>query len=100
MFGKFNDQDRVLAGQADQNDQPDLREDVVIAAFEPNSGDREEQTHRDDQNDSQRQPEAFVLGGQHEKDQQNTEWINVDSGVSGDNSLIGQLGPFVGQTFG
>ena len=37
---ELDDQDRVLAGEADEHDQADLREDVVVAAGQPHAGDR------------------------------------------------------------
>ena len=37
--GKLHDQDRVLAGQTDQHEQPDLGEHVVVAPGQPNAGD-------------------------------------------------------------
>ena len=33
LLGEFDDQDRVLAGQADQHDEADLREDVDVHAW-------------------------------------------------------------------
>src|SRR6266436_8104019 len=99
MFCEFNDENRVLAGQADQNDQADLSEDVVVAAFQPNARYGEKQTHWYDQNDCQGQSEAFVLRRQHEKDQQQTEWIDINCGISRKNSLIGQIGPLEAHSF-
>ena len=32
LLGEFDDQDRVFAREADEHDQADLREDVVVAA--------------------------------------------------------------------
>ena len=40
---KLHDQDRVLAGQAHQNDQPDLDEGVVVAAEQLHAGQRRQQ---------------------------------------------------------
>ena len=59
-LGEFDDQDGVLARQADQHDESDLREDVVVAALEPHARDGEQQAHRHDENDGQRQAETFV----------------------------------------
>ena len=60
VLGEFDDQNCVLAREADQHDQADLREDVVVAAFEPDAGDGEQQAHRHDQDDRERQAETFV----------------------------------------
>ena len=34
MLGELDDQDRVLAGEADEHDEADLREHVVVAVIE------------------------------------------------------------------
>jgi hypothetical protein len=73
LAGEFHDQDGVLAGQPDQHEQADLGEDVVVAARQPDTGDGAEQAHRHDQDDRQRQEQAFILGGQHQEDQQHAE---------------------------
>ena len=96
VLGELDDQDGVLARQADEHDQADLREDVVVAALEPHAGDGEQQTHRHDENDGQRQAEAFVLRGQHEEHEQQAERIDIDGRVAGEDALVGQLGPFEG----
>ena len=94
MFCKFDDEDRVLAREPHEHYQSDLRKNVVIAAFEPHAGDGEEQAHRHDQNDGQRKSKTLVLGGQHEEHQQDTERINIQGSVAGQDALIRQLGPF------
>ena len=86
---------RVLAREADEHDQADLREDVVVAAFEPDAGDGEQQTHRHDQNDGERQAETFVLRGEHEEHEQQAERIDIDRRVAGEDALVGQVGPFI-----
>ena len=45
------------------------------------------QAHRHDEDDRERQPEAFVLRRQHEKDEQDAERINIDRRVAGEDSL-------------
>jgi hypothetical protein len=42
---ELHDQDRVLRRQADQHHQPDLREDVVVAAREPHARHRSQHAH-------------------------------------------------------
>ena len=37
---ELHDQNRVLAREPDEHEQPDLREHVVVAAREPHAGDR------------------------------------------------------------
>ena len=38
--GELDDQDRVLAGEPREHEEADLREDVVVAAGQPDAGDR------------------------------------------------------------
>jgi hypothetical protein len=73
LAGELDDQDRVLARQADQHDQADLGEDVVVAAGQPHAGDRGQQAHRHDQDHRQRQGPAFVLRRQHQEHQQHAQ---------------------------
>ena len=35
LFGKFNDQDCILAGEPDEHDEPDLSENVVVHSAQP-----------------------------------------------------------------
>ena len=92
---ELDDQDRVLAGQPDQHEQADLSEDVVVAAREPHAGDRREQAHRHDQDDRERQEQAFILRRQHQEDEQHAEREDKQRRVAGQDLLVGQIGPFV-----
>ena len=67
LLGELDDQDGVLARQADQHHEADLREDVDVHAGDQHAAHRAEQAHRHDQDDRQRQRPAFVLGGQHQE---------------------------------
>jgi len=60
--------DRVLASEADQHNEADLGEDVVVAALEPNTRDGKEQAHGHNENDGQRQAEALVQRGEDQED--------------------------------
>ena len=46
LLGELDDQDRVLAGEADQHDQADLAVDVVFLAAQSLRADGAEQRHR------------------------------------------------------
>ncbi len=70
---ELDDQDGVLARQAGQHEEADLREDVVVAAGQPDAGDRGQQRHRHDQDDAERQRPALVLRRQHDVDQQHAQ---------------------------
>ena len=54
VFRKLDDKDSVLAGKADQHHKPNLGQNVVVHAAEPDAGDGAEQTHGYDQDDRQR----------------------------------------------
>jgi hypothetical protein len=90
---ELDDQDRVLAREPHQHEQRDLREDVVVAAGEPHPGDREQQAHRHDQDDRERQLEALVLRGQDEEHEQHAQREHEQRGVAGEDLLIGEVGP-------
>ena len=80
ILRELDDQDRVLARQADQHDQRHLGEDVEVARLaerrevrQPHAEQRREHAHRHDQDDRHRQLPALVLGGEHEHDQQHRD---------------------------
>ena len=61
VLRELDHQDRVLAGEADQHDEPDLAEDVVRAARAANcASERAEHRERDDEHDGERQDPALV----------------------------------------
>ena len=68
LLGELDDQDGVLARQADQHHQADLHEDVDVAVREQHAGDGTEQAQRHDQDDRQRQRPAFVQRRQGQED--------------------------------
>src|SRR4029077_6704816 len=78
----FDDQDRILTSEPDEHNEPDLREDVVLHGAQPDTVDRTEQTHRDDQNDCERQRPAFVKRGEQQKNEQNAKRENVNRTVA------------------
>src|SRR6478735_1645114 len=90
---ELDDQDRVLGREADEHDQADLREDVVLALREPQADERGEQRHRDDEDDGERQAEAFVLRREHEEHQEDAKRVDPETGVARDDLLERELGP-------
>ena len=97
---ELDDQDRVLAGQADQHEEADLREDVVVALGEPHAGDGAEQAHRHDQDDRERQRPALVLRRQHQEHEQHAEREDEDRRVAGQLLLVAEVGPLVADAVG
>ena len=83
LLGELNDQDRVLARQTHQDHEADLGEDVHVHA-RPGSDadDRAEQAHRHHQDHGQRQRPAFVLGRQHQEDEDHRQDEDVDRRVA------------------
>src|SRR5256714_620665 len=94
LLGELDDQDGVLGREADQDDEADLRDEVVVHATEPRAEERERQTHRRDQDDGQRQRPALILGGMDEKDEEHAKRKDEDRGVAGELRLIGEVRPF------
>ena len=60
LLRELNDQDGVLAGKPNEHNETDLREDIILHRAQPDTVDRAEQTHWDDENDGEWQRPAFV----------------------------------------
>src|SRR5712671_2894000 len=82
LFSEFDDQDRVLTSEPNEHNEPDLREDVVLHRAEPDTVDRTEQTHRDDQNDCKGQRPTFVKRREQQENKQNAKRENVNRAVA------------------
>ncbi len=98
LLRELDDEDGVLAGESDQHDEADLREDVVLHRAQPNAADRAEQAHRHDENDGERQRPALVKRGEHQEDEEHAERENVDRAVAGEFLLQRDLRPFGRET--
>src|SRR5205814_7655235 len=96
VLRELDDQDGVLARKADQHDQSDLGEDVVVAATEPHAADGGEQTHGHDQDYGQRQRPRFVQRSEHEKREQHAQREHEHGGIARQDLLIRELGPLEG----
>ena len=95
VLGELDNQDGVLAGQADQHHEADLREDVDVAVRYGHAGERAEDAHRHHQNDSQGQRPALILGGQyqeHEHHRQREDQVVPDV-LGGVDLHVVDLGP-------
>src|SRR6185312_13027737 len=68
-LGELDDQDRVLARQADQDDEADSREDVDVHPGDLYPRDRTEEAHRDDEDHSERERPALILRSQDQEDE-------------------------------
>src|SRR5262245_25619466 len=90
---ELDDQNRVLARETDQYEQSDLRENVVVTACHPHSGDRRQETHRHDEDDHERKRPTLVLRREHEEHEQHAKWENEHRRVAGELLLIRQLRP-------
>jgi len=54
LANKFHDQNRIFTGEADQHDQADLSENIIIAVDQAHADERAEQAHGNDEDDGQR----------------------------------------------
>src|SRR3984957_20042387 len=70
LTSEFHDQNRVLRGEANQNHETDLRQNVDRHAAEQQAADRGEQTHRHDQYDRERHPPTLIFRGEDEEHEQ------------------------------
>src|SRR6516164_11368248 len=97
---KLDDEDGVLGGQADENDEADLRQDVDGHAPRKQACDRGEQAHRQDQNDCQRQLPAFVLRDEDEEDEESGCAEDEKSRRAALLLLEGEVGPLKSNALG
>ena len=97
LAGELDDQDGVLGGEADQHDQADLDEDVVVEAAERDAEQRGEHAERHDQHDGERHDPAFVLRRQRQEHEQHRQAEDEDRGVAGLPLLQREFGPFEGR---
>ena len=95
MLGELHDQDRVLAGEADEHQEADLREDVVIPVVQLESRDRGQHAHRHDQDDREWEREALVLRREHQEHEQYAERKHQESRIARDELLVGEIRPLV-----
>ncbi len=100
LLGELDDQDRVLRRQADEYDEADLGENVVILPAQDDAADRCDEAHRHDQDYGERQGEALELRGQNEEDENHRENEREDRGVAGPDLLQRQRRPLEAEPFG
>ena len=61
LLGEFDDQNRILAGQSDQHDQPNLAVDIVLQTAQGLRAERSQQRHGHREQHDEGQHEAFIL---------------------------------------
>src|SRR5262249_51844345 len=67
LFRKFNDQNGVLCSQSDQNDQPDIDQDISVKASHVHANHGSQDAHRNDENHGERQNPALVKAASNRK---------------------------------
>src|SRR6266436_1680728 len=92
------DEDGVLTSQPNKHNKADLREDVVLHRTQPDTVDRTEQTHGDDENDCEWQRPALVKRREQQKNEQNAKRENVNRAVACELLLQCDLCPFGRET--
>ena len=92
---RLHNQDCILGGQSDQHDESDLNEDVDIQVRDPESGNRAQQAHRNDQQDRHRHRPAFVLCGENQEDQDDRANKCVECRAPFQQLQVRQFRPFV-----
>ncbi len=73
LFGELHNQNRILAGEADEHHQTDLAINVILQSAQRNRSERAQQRHRHRQQHDERQREALVLRGERQVDDQNPQ---------------------------
>ena len=87
---ELDDQDRVLGGERDHQHQADLRVEIARQAPDDERGDDTHESHRHGKNHSRGSGPAFVLGGEHQKDQRDRQSENEVGLVADELLLIGK----------
>src|SRR4030095_1114279 len=90
----LNDKDGVLTGEADEDDKANLSENIVIHSPQQHSRQRGEETHGDNENDSEWQGPALVLRRKRQKHEKNAKGKDEEGRVSCQNLLERHVGPF------
>src|SRR5204862_1940926 len=98
LFREFNDEDGILTGESNQHNEPDLGKDVVLHRTQPNTVDRAEETHGNDQNDCEWQRPTLIKRGEQQKNEQNAKRENVNRAVACELLLQCDLCPFGRET--
>ena len=73
LLGELDDQDGVLAREADQHHEADLAEDVVDEPAQPCGQQRAQDRERHREQDDERQREALVLRREHQEHEEQAE---------------------------
>ena len=94
LAGHLDDQDPILGGEGDQEDQSDLRCRCCSPGQAPAARDRAQQCQRHRQDDGPRRDPAFVLAGEDEIDQQNPQREDEVGRAAHQLFLVGHRGPF------
>ena len=94
LFGILNDKNGVLTGKADEDDKANLSKYVVIHSPHKHSRQRGEETHGDNENDSERQGPALVLRRKCQEHEKDAKRKDEQGGVSCQNLLKRHVGPF------
>src|SRR4029077_19990060 len=84
----------VLTSEPDKHNESDLCEDVVLHRAQPDTVDRTEQTHGNDQNDCERQRPALVERREQQENEQNAKRENVNRAVACELLLQCYFSPF------
>ena len=92
---ELDDQDRVLGGQRDHQHQADLRVEIARQAPDGQRDDDTHEGHRHRKNHGRGSGPAFVLGGEHQKNQRDRQRENEVSLVADKFLLIGKPSPIV-----
>lgn len=82
VLRKLDNQNGVLARQANQNEEPDLGKYVHVQPLQVDAVEGAQQAHRNDENNRQRQNEGLVQSRQNEEDEQDGKREDVNRGVS------------------
>jgi hypothetical protein len=92
----FDDENCILACESHEDDEADLRKDIIVHSPQQHSRERREDAHGNNKNDGKGKCPAFVLRGQGQEDEKDAKREDEERGIPRQNLLIGQVGPLTG----
>ena len=73
LLCELDDENRVLACESHEDDEADLRKDIIVHSPQQHSRERREDPHGNNKNDGKGKCPAFVLRGQGQEDEKDAK---------------------------
>src|SRR5205807_1715594 len=96
LLGEFDDQNGVLAGKADEHDQPNLAVDVILESAQSLRAQRSEQRYGHGEQHDKRQHVTFILRGERQVNDHESQRKQNERFAAGLDFFERQAAPFEG----